>query len=103
MSEGSRSDTEAADQAHVVTRRAIRRLDLLEWVVVLGGMVLSLVGGAIVGWLLSLTFAWPFRSAWIGASLFLFVVSGGVALLQIRSEARADAARIAEVRDRHDG
>jgi uncharacterized membrane protein len=80
----------------VVTQRAIRRLEMLEWVFLLVGAALATLGGAVLAWILVGTVGWPFRSTWIGASLLLFIVAGTVAIVKIREDARADSARAVE-------
>jgi uncharacterized membrane protein len=80
-----------------VTQRAIRRLDILEWVIFAVGAGLATAGGALVAWLASGLWGWDFRSVWIGASLLLFVVPGGMAVAKIKREERADARRLAEL------
>ena len=64
--------------AREVMGRAIRRLNALEYMILVLAVVLALVGGAVVGWLLSFSFAVPFRWGWAGASLLLFLIPGGV-------------------------
>jgi uncharacterized membrane protein len=85
-------DREAADAALVVTQRAIRRLDMLEWLLLLVGAALATLGGAVLAWILAGMAGWPFRSTWIGASLLLFIVAGTVAIVKIREDARAAGA-----------
>jgi len=94
----SRAEREAAEMARVVARRAIRRLDILEWVIFFAGAALATLGGALAAWLLSAVAGWDFRTTWIVASLVLFVVPGTIAVIQIRREERADAVRAAEAR-----
>lgn len=89
----SRADQEAAARAHEVTQRAIRRLDMLEWVVFGVGAVVAMVAGAAVAWVLAGAAGWDFRSTWIAASLLLFVIPGAYAIMKIRKDERADAAR----------
>ena len=91
MKTPSRSDREDAQLAQVVARRAIRRLDMLEWVIFAVGAGLAAAGGALIAWLLSVLAGWDFRSAWIGASLLLFVVPGTMSIMQIRRDERTDA------------
>jgi hypothetical protein len=98
-----RRDREAAERAHVVTRRAIQRLDLLELFIISAGVGLSMAGGVVVAWALNGITPWDFRSTWIGASLFLFVLSGSLAIAKIRKDARADAELIAAKRNEDDG
>jgi uncharacterized membrane protein len=99
----SPAEREAARQARAVTQRAIRRLDVLEWLIFGFGAVLAALGGALVAWLLAGMASWDFRSTWIGASLLLFVVPGAIAVVKIRKEERADALRNAERREDDDG
>lgn len=96
-------DREAAARARIVTRRAIKRLDLLELFIISGGVGLSMVGGVVLAWALNGITPWDFRSTWIGASLFLFVLSGSLAIAKIRNDARVDAELIAAKRNDDDG
>ena len=80
-----------AQAAHEVASRAIRRLDILEGVMIAGGAVLALVGGGVIALLLAGVAGLGFRTTWIVASLLLFVVPGGIAIIKIRREARAEA------------
>jgi hypothetical protein len=69
--------------------RAIRRLDTLESLILVGAALLALVGGAIGAFLLSLGSSLPFFGSWVVLSLLFFVVPGGFALWkQRRSESR---------------
>lgn len=70
------SEPEQVDRE--VMERAIRRLNILEYLILGAAALLALVGGALVGWLLSLVAEVPFRLAWLVASLLLFVVPGGI-------------------------
>ena len=99
----SLSDDEAAARAQVVAQRAIRRLDVLEWVIFAVGAVLATLGGGVIARIISPVVAWDFRSVWIGASLLLFIVSGTIAVVHIRKEERADALRRAVKQERGDG
>ncbi len=96
------ADREAARQARVVAQRAIRRLDVLEWVIFGVGALMATGGGAMVAWLLEGA-GWPFRSTWIGASVLLFAISGSIAIINIRKEERADALRREGNRNGDDG
>lgn len=102
LSEGSGADREAARQAHQVTQRAIRRLDILEWVMVLAGVGVAILGGWVIAWIMAGAGDLDFRTTWIGASLLLFVVAGVTTIIQIRRDARAVARRIARNR-KNDG
>jgi uncharacterized membrane protein len=94
---------EAAEQARVVTQRANRRLDKLEWVLFGVGAVLAMLGGGVLAWIITGLVGWDFRSTWIGASLVLFIVAGTVAIVRIRMDAREDAGRLAAIRERDHG
>lgn len=89
----SRADREAAARAREVTQRAIRRLDLLEWVVWGAGALMAMVAGAAVAWVMAAVAGWSFRPTWIVASMLLFVIPGGAAIIQIRKDERADSTR----------
>ncbi len=70
-----------------VMERAIRRLNILEYVILGAAAVLALVGGAVAAWLLNATLELPFRLSWAVVSLLLFVVPGGIVYAR---ERRAD-------------
>lgn len=95
----SAAEREAAQLAQVVTRRAIKRLDILEWVILFAGVGLAMLGGAVVAWIFAGMAGWDLRTTWIGASIVLFVVPGAVAVIKIRREEREDALRLAETRN----
>lgn len=82
----SRAEEEAARRAREVTGRAIKRLDLLEWVILLVAVVVALVGGALVALLAGASLGWDIRTTWVVASLLLFGVPGFVALRRARLE-----------------
>lgn len=99
----SAAEREAARMAQVVTRRAIKRLDILEWVILFAGVGLAMFGGAVVAWIFAGMAGWDFRTTWIGASIVLFVVPGGIAVIKIRREEREAALRQAETRNEEEG
>jgi len=99
----SRAEREAAELTRAVAQRAIRRLDILEWVIFFGGAVLATVAGWIIAWLLEGIAGWDFRATWIGASILLFVVPGTIAIIKIKREEREDARRISASREGDDG
>lgn len=80
---------EEAEIAREVMDRAIRRLDLLEYFILLFALLLALLGGALVAWVLGRSLGLPFRWTWAGASLLLFIVPGGFAYLRERRSRRA--------------
>lgn len=67
-------------------QRAIRRLDTLEYVILLAVVVLALAGGGLVAWVLSAGTELPFRLTWGTLSLLLLVVPGLFVLLRDRGE-----------------
>lgn len=100
---GSSPDHETVERARAVTRRAVRRLDFLEWIIFIVGAALSVGGGLVLAWMVTGFTGWDFRWTWIGASLMLFVGAGGAAVLKIRKDAREDARRLAAIRGDDDG
>jgi uncharacterized membrane protein len=86
----SRSEREAARAAAEVARRAIRRLDILEWVFLGGAVGMAVVGGGGVAWLVVPGGGRQFRTVWIVSSLLLFLIPGAIVLTRSK---RADAAR----------
>ena len=82
------TDEEAARITRVVAKRAIRRLDILEWVIIGGALLVAVVGGWVVALVLNATVALPFRPTWIGGSLLLFGVPGAMTIRRIRREDR---------------
>ena len=77
-------DEAAARAAAEVARRAIRRLDVLEWVTFAGAFVIAILGGAVIAWMVAQTAGWAFRPTWIATSLLLFVLPGGFVILRTR-------------------
>lgn len=92
-------EREAAELARIVAQRAIRRLDILEYVMFFAGAALATVAGALIAWLLEGIAGWDFRSTWLWASIALFVVPGTIAIILIKRDERSEARRAAE-RDR---
>jgi hypothetical protein len=81
---GRRYDPDEVEAAREVTARAIRRLNILEYVILLFALVLALLGGALVAWVASSATDIPFRWIWAGASLLLFVLPGALVYLRER-------------------
>jgi hypothetical protein len=79
-------DRAAARATSVVARRAIWRLDLLEWVGLAGAAGVAILGGAIVASLLAGPLGIGFRAMWILASLVLLVVPGTIVLIRSRAD-----------------
>ena len=88
-----RAEREAAERAHEVTQRAIKRLDMLEWFAWGAGAVMAMGAGAVAAWVMGGLAGWSFRPTWIVASMLLFVIPGGAAIIKIRKDERAEAAR----------
>lgn len=81
---GTNYDPKEIEAARRVTRRAIRRLDVLEYIILLIALGLALLGGALVAWVLSSGTDLSFRWVWAVTSLLLFVVPGGFVYLRER-------------------
>ena len=81
-------------EAHPETRRmmetAIRRLNVLEYVILGVAVVLALLAGALAAWLVENVAGAPFRLTWALSSLLFFVVPGWIAF---RRERRAEGRR----------
>ncbi|MEX2048176.1 MAG: hypothetical protein WEB90_01215 [Gemmatimonadota bacterium] len=100
MSKPSRWEKEAARAGSEAARRAIRRLDVLEWVILAAAAVLATVGGLVVAMLFVGRSGEGFRSTWIVAALLLLIVPGVIALVRQRmDERRAEAGALEERRD----
>ena len=91
MNRPTQAERETARLVGEVARRAIRRLDILEWVIFAGAFVLAISGGAAVAWLIVQSNELDFRTTWIVTSLLLFVIPGTIAITQIRRAERASA------------
>jgi len=80
----------SSDDAHAGTRRmmetAIRRLNVIEYVILGAAMGLALTAGALTAWLLQGVTGASFRILWIVTSLLFFGVPG---LMVLRRERRA--------------
>lgn len=70
--------------------KAIKRLGVLEYLLLALAGVAALLAGALTGWLAREALGWSFRWTWTVSSLLYFVVPGVVALWQSR---RDDAPR----------
>ncbi len=90
-------------EAHPETRRmmeiAIRRLNVLEYVILGVLMALTLLAGALTAWILEIVTGAPFRLAWALSSLLFFVVPGWVVL---RRENRAPDADTRDTNEESD-
>ena len=84
----SRDRAEEARLTHEVTKRALRRLDLLEWVAAL---------------VLAATVGLAFRPTWVVASALLFAVPAAIAVLRMRRDEREIRAKVEEITKENDG
>lgn len=100
MSGARHQDEEAARLTREVTARAIRRLDILEWVILAGAALLAGVGGWWVALVASAGIGLPFGPVWVVASILLFGVPG---LLTVRKVRREDRERERRKRANGDG
>lgn len=86
-----------------VMERAIRRLNILEYLILGAAAVLALVGGALVAWLVSAVAEVSFRLSWVVASLLLFVVPGGIVYARERLSGRTGHERDSTTTEDLDG
>lgn len=86
----------------MVARRAIRRLDVLEWAIFVVAALLAAGGGALFALLLEGA-GLPFRATWIGSSVLLFAISGLIAIIKVREEERRDGLPSEGTGNGHDG
>lgn len=69
---------------HEVASRAVRRLDVVEWVGLGAAAVVAVAGGGLVALLLAGPLGIPARTLWVLASVLLLALPGGVALAGAR-------------------
>ena len=81
-----RTNKEDAGAVGEVAARAIRRLNFLEWIILLGSVLVASVGGALVSWLIAPQFEVPFRLIWLAVSVLLLVIPGLVILLRSNTD-----------------
>ena len=86
-------EREAAKVTREVTRRAIRRLDVLEWIMLATTAALAVGGGGPVALLVVGRSGVGFRGTWIVTSLLLLIVSGAVVLARHRKDEQEREAR----------
>lgn len=87
-------DEEQLRAAREVTERAVRRLGMMETLLMMAAGLMALVAGALTAWLLAGAMDWPFRPLWIAASVIFFVVPGGVVLVRARRDEAERQARL---------
>ena len=81
--------TEDTRAARKVMTRAIRRLNVLEWILLGAAAIASLVGGWLAALLGRSALGLPFRATWMIASLLLFLIPGAMALVAERRSRNA--------------
>lgn len=59
-----------------VVDRAVRRLEVFEWIILFGAAVFSVAGGALVAFIAEHLAGAPFRVVWVVASVSLFGIPG---------------------------
>ena len=69
--------------------RAIRRLNVLEWILLGAAAIASLVGGWLAALLGRSALGLPFRATWMIASLLLFLIPGAMAMVAERRSRNA--------------
>ena len=80
--ETTRARLDEARATREVAGRALRRLDVLEYVILLAALILALLGGALVALILTAYAGLSFRIGWAVSSLLLFIVPGGTVYLR---------------------
>jgi hypothetical protein len=103
MSPPSGWEKEASRVAREVTRRAIRRLDVLEWVILAAAVGLALGGGALVAWILAGSSSRTFRSVWMITSVLLMVVPGVIVFTRLKRDQLREARELDKPRKDEDG
>ena len=82
MNQTNGIDQEDVRVTQEVTARAIRRLNVLEWVILGGAGLIAVLGGALVSWLIAAQLKVSFRLTWIGLSMLLLAVPGLIVILR---------------------
>jgi len=77
--DGAGTEAEASREA---LNWVLRRLNVLEYLILLLAVVLALLGGALVAWVLSSSLGFSFRWSWAIGSLLLFILPGGFVYLR---------------------
>jgi len=74
-----RKEAEASQEA---LSWVLRRLNVLEYLILFLALALALVGGALVAWVLNSSLGLSFRWSWTIGSLLLFILPGGYVYLR---------------------
>jgi len=83
----------AARITRMVAHRAIRRLDILEWVILGGAGFFALLGGGLVALMMRDLLNLPMRPTWVISAILLFAVPGLLALRRVRRDELASRQR----------
>ena len=86
MNQKNETDQEDVRVTREVAARAIRRLNVLEWVILGGAGLIAVVGGALASWLIAAQLKVSFRLTWIGLSMLLLAVPGLIVILRSRRD-----------------
>ena len=86
MNQTNGTDQEDVRVIQEVAARAIRRLNVLEWVILGGAGLIAVLGGALVSWLIAAQLKVSFRLTWIGLSMLLLAVPGLIVILRSRRD-----------------
>lgn len=92
MTDGSSGgQPEAADvqEVRAALNRAVRRLNILELILLVAAVIAALGGGWLAALLGAKAFGLPFRATWITASFAFFIIPAVLALGLERSKRRA--------------
>ena len=82
------STPEDVQAAREVVSRAIKRLNLLETLIMGAAVIVALVGGWLGALLARSAFGLPLRTTWMVLSVLLFVVPGALAWMMERRKRR---------------
>lgn len=93
-----KGDRERAEAARKVTGKAIRRLGLLEMVLLLAAATMATLAGAVTGWLLNDALEWNFRSTWLVSSVLYLALPGLLVWVRDKREEAEHRARLDEER-----
>lgn len=86
-----------------ITERAIRRLDILEWLILGGAALLAAVGGGLVALLVAPSLGWNVAATWVVASALMLGLPGGLALYRARRDERELRRRVSRTGEDGDG
>jgi hypothetical protein len=73
---------EKARQGREAVAWVLRRLDVLEYLILFLALILALIGGALVAWVLGSALDLPFRATWGISAILLFILPGGFVYLR---------------------